>query len=283
MEESCEDRERRRREKKERKRERKERDQREADDAVAAAALEENVEREEALAREGLVSNKKGRIEREEGADEKQYPPKPLEQLDTTILLFYAYCDPPMTRTMQDEMISKCQQTLVKHGVTGRLRVGREGFNATLTGPTEGTRKFTDFLRKTDPATFAHTDFKYVDQQGKNKRLKELKVWPVTEIVTYGFDPAEAPLHMRGTHLKPREFHQAMEDPNAIMIDVRNFNESLIGKFAPPERVVLDPQMRRSTEFPEWVEKHKKVLEGKKVLMYCTAGVRCERASAFMR
>ena len=296
-EESREDRERRRwekKEKKERKRERKERDQREADDAVAAAALEEDVEREEALAREGLVSNKKGRREREGGADESvlrtlptvaenQYPPKPPEQLDTTILLFYAYCDPPMTRTMQDEMISKCQQTLVKHGVTGRLRVGREGFNATLTGPTEGTRKFTDFLRKTDPATFAHTDFKYVDQQSRNKRLKELKVWPVTEIVTYGFDPAEAPLHMRGTHLKPREFHQAMEDPNAIMIDVRNFNESLIGKFAPPERVVLDPQMRRSTEFPEWVEKHKKVLEGKKVLMYCTAGVRCERASAFMR
>jgi len=210
-------------------------------------------------------------------------PPKPPVNLDTTILLFYAYCDPPMTRAAQDEMITKCTGVLKGVGVTGRLRVGREGFNATLTGPTAGTRKFTEFLRKTDPATFASTDFKYVDGQSDNKRLKELKVWPVTEIVTYGFDPADAPLNLRGTHLKPREFHKAMEDPNAIMIDVRNFNESLIGRFAPPACPVLDPQMRRSTEFPEWVENHKKDLEGKKVLMYCTAGVRCERASAFMR
>ena len=116
------------------------------------------------------------------------------------------------------------------------------------------------------------------------------QVWPVTEIVTYGFDPADAPLDMRGedgggawwekskgrvlknregmsrmtqcpmmdcplppptqkplpllppasllpaagTHLPPADFHAAMADPNSIMIDVRNFNESLIGKFAPP-------------------------------------------------
>lgn len=46
---------------------------------------------------------------------------------------------------------------------------------------------------------------------------------------------------------------------------------------------VLDPCMRRSTEFPDWVKKHKQELEGKKVLMYCTAGVRCERASSFLR
>jgi len=69
-----------------------------------------------------------------------------------------------------------------------------------------------------------------------------------------------------------------------------------IGKFAPPPAVVLsdneknnvvskvlDPCMRRSTEFPDWVKRHKQELEGKKVLMYCTAGVRCERASSFLR
>jgi len=46
---------------------------------------------------------------------------------------------------------------------------------------------------------------------------------------------------------------------------------------------VLDPCMRRSTEFPDWIKRHKQELEGKKVLMYCTAGVRCERASSFLR
>jgi predicted sulfurtransferase len=61
-----------------------------------------------------------------------------------------------------------------------------------------------------------------------------------------------------------------MEDPRSIMIDVRNFNETLIGKFAPPVKTggspkVLDPYMRRSTEFPEWIERNKHQLEGKKV------------------
>ena len=74
-------------------------------------------------------------------------------------------------------------------------------------------------------------------------------------------------------------------------LDVRNFNESLIGKFVPPGDVpitgapgkVTDMRMRRSTDFPMWVNKNKAQLEGKKVLMYCTAGIRCERASAFLR
>lgn len=66
---------------------------------------------------------------------------------------------------------------------------------------------------------------------------------------------------------------------------------TFIGRFAPPgpDRLpdgtskYLDPMMRRSTEFPDWVDNNKHLLEGKKVLMCCTAGVRCERASAFMR
>ena len=140
-------------------------------------------------------------------------------------------------------------------------------------------------------------------------------MWPVTEIVTYGFDPNDAPLDKRGTHLSPQEFHNRMLDPNTVVIDVRNFNETVIGKFQPKvakaqdekkekkkdkkrdkkrklsdidqntEHVaeVLDPLMRRSTEFPAWVKNNKAKLEGKQVLMYCTAGVRCERASAFLK
>ena len=121
-----------------------------------------------------------------------------------------------------------------QHGVTGRLRVGREGFNATLTGPHDGVRAFTAALRAFDPRTFGQvsstshcitplhtrlcgrpaelddppdhlhqTDFKYVDKQPDNQLLKGLKVFPVREIVTYGFDPKDAPLNMRGTHLTP--------------------------------------------------------------------------------
>lgn len=257
------------------------RERKERRKAKKARKAEEGVVEEGAV--EEVVEEEVSAVPAAAPAAAKIYPPAKVEPTDTTILLFYAYCEPQMTRSAQDQMISDCHGCLSRLGITGRLRVAREGFNATLTGPTPAIRDFTAFLRKADPRTFGETDFKYVDGQTANKRLKDLKVWPVTEIVTYGFDPADAPLDMRGTHLPPRDFHKAMEDSNSIMIDVRNFNESLIGKFAPPGGPVLDPHMRRSTEFPEWVEKNKKELEGKKVLMYCTGGVRCERASAFMR
>eukprot|EP01041_Mallomonas_annulata_P007009 gene7009-14264_t len=210
-----------------------------------------------------------------------------LEHGDATILLFYTYCTPIMTRAEQDAAIAHCYNTASANGMTGRLRVGREGFNGTLTGMHDSVRIFTTSLRTTYPAIFGQTDFKYVDGQPERFLLKGLKVWPVTEIVTYGFDPRLAPLEMTGNHLSPADFHRAMEDPNSVVIDVRNFNESLIGNEedlakAKAEKV-LDPCMRRSTEFPDWVLKNKHKLEGKKVLMYCTAGVRCERASAYIR
>jgi len=113
--------------------------------------------------------------------------------------------------------------------------------------------------------------------------LRELKVWPVAEIVTYGFKKgSDAPISMGGNHLKPKEFHKAMELDNTVMIDVRNFNESVIGKFNPPNAKLLDPGMRKSTEFPGWVDNNMKQLQGKKILMYCTGGIRCERASAYL-
>lgn len=82
--------------------------------------------------------------------------------------------------------------------------------------------------------------------------------------------------------MSPKDFHKAMELPNTVMIDVRNFNETIIGKFQPPNIKVLDPCMRRSTEFPAWVSKNMSTLQGKKILMYCTGGIRCERASAYL-
>lgn len=212
----------------------------------------------------------------------------PAEEVirDTTILLFYAYCPVMMTKSEQDNAIAYCYSFLSERGVTGRLRVGREGYNATLTGPHSAVVAFTLALKKFAPNVFAQTDFKLVERQPANQMLKSLKVWPVTEIVTYGFDPRLAPLDERGTHLTPQEFHAALEDPSSIVIDVRNYNESLIGKFMPPttdQNKVLDPCMRRSTEFPTWVQSNKAQFEGRKVLMYCTAGVRCERASALLR
>lgn len=200
-----------------------------------------------------------------------------------TILLFYGYVTPPWTRAEHDAVMNFAWEVLTRYGCTGRLRCAREGLNGTLTGPHDGIRGWTRELAATYPEHFGKTDFKYVDNQPDSQMLKELKVFPVTELVTYGFpSTASASITAGGKHLKPAEYHKAMQHPNTVMIDVRNFNESLIGRFAPPGTEVLDPKMRRSTEFPKWVDSNIDKLNGKKILMYCTGGIRCERASAYL-
>jgi predicted sulfurtransferase len=90
-----------------------------------------------------------------------------------------------------------------------------------------------------------------------------------------------------GVHLEPKDYHLKMMQQDTVIIDVRNHYEANIGKFQPPETGAkyIDPNMRKSTEFPLWLDKPetKEQLRGKTVLMYCTGGVRCERASALLK
>ncbi|KAG1678161.1 hypothetical protein FOA52_016098 [Chlamydomonas sp. UWO 241] len=211
------------------------------------------------------------------------WPAKAPETGNNTILLFYGYVTPVWTHAEHDAAMNFAWESLERNGCTGRLRCAREGLNGTLSGLHDGIRAFTRELAAWAPVHFGKTDFKYVDKQPDSQLLKELKVFPVAELVTYDFPrSAQASILAGGNHLKPSDYHVAMKDPNAVMIDVRNFNESVIGRFAPEGTEVLDPKMRRSTEFPSWVDKNLHKLKGKKVLMYCTGGIRCERASAYL-
>jgi predicted sulfurtransferase len=63
------------------------------------------------------------------------------------------------------------------------------------------------------------------------------------QIVTYGFNPLDAPLELGGTHLTPQEFHDSMADENSVVVDVRNFNETAIGRFQPPGALTMDTKV----------------------------------------
>jgi predicted sulfurtransferase len=215
----------------------------------------------------------------------KWYPrAQPAASGNVSLLLFYAYVQPVWTARERTDAIEFTNATLSRLGCTGRLRVALEGFNGTLTGPAQGLRDFCAALRDYNVQQFGSVDFKIVDGLADNKGFRTLKVWPVAELVTYGFAAKQAPLTLGSQHVTPEQWNTLAAAPNTVMIDVRNANETAIGRFAPPAggAKLLDPHMRRSTEFPEWVDTHLEELKGKKVMMYCTAGVRCERASAFL-
>nr|XP_002740890.1 PREDICTED: thiosulfate sulfurtransferase/rhodanese-like domain-containing protein 2-like [Saccoglossus kowalevskii] len=100
------------------------------------------------------------------------------------------------------------------------------------------------------------------------------------EIVPMGIDPDQISYHQAGSHLTVEEFHDAVQnhDDNTVLIDCRNFYESKIGKFTN----ALTPNIRKFSYWPEYVDRNLHVFNNKKVLMYCTGGIRCERGSAYL-
>lgn len=184
------------------------------------------------------------------------------------------YVRPSWTAPQRQAAENFTRDSLTRHGCTGRLRCAREGFNGTLTGPAQGIRAFCQDLREYEPEHFANTDFKIVDGLRDNQMLRGLKVWHVEELVTYGFDKGalkgKASIESGGTHLPPQAWHDKAAEDNTVLIDVRNANENAIGRFQPLNDAsrVLDPFMRTSTEFPEWVEENMdKLKKAKQVMM----------------
>ena len=84
--------------------------------------------------------------------------------------------------------------------------------------------------------------------------------------------------------MEPKDYHQKLAEQDTVVIDVRNHYEAAIGRFAPPNSKWLDPKMRKSTEFPVWLDKPetREQMKGKQVLMYCTGGIRCERGTWYI-
>ena len=222
---------------------------------------------------------------------------------NVSLLLFYQYVEPPWSNDMYKEVLSYVEKLGIRLGLTGRMRVAKEGLNCTLTADMEATFRFCKALRTYKPNCFTDTEFKVTHHLPVAQRFGQLKIMPVTELVNYGLQGSKAPpiQQYSGTHLEPLQYHQKIAENNTVIIDVRNHYEAAIGHFepppestttittaagtAPPPPVWLNPKMRKSTEFPAWLDDPatKEQLQGKQVLMYCTGGIRCERASALVR
>uniref|UniRef100_A0A8B9PG04 Thiosulfate sulfurtransferase/rhodanese-like domain-containing protein 2 n=2 Tax=Apteryx TaxID=8821 RepID=A0A8B9PG04_APTOW len=116
----------------------------------------------------------------------------------------------------------------------------------------------------------------------------DLRVGVFEEIVPMGIDPKKVSYKETGIHLSPQEFHREVEQylsqanqgqSDTILLDCRNFYESKIGHF----QGCLAPDIRKFSYFPSYVDENLELFKNKRVLMYCTGGIRCERGSAYLR
>lgn len=160
------------------------------------------------------------------------------------------------------------------HDVRGSLLLAREGINGTISGTRAGIDAVLAWL-KADPrlAELEHKE-SYADQQPFFRSKVKLK----REIVTMGVDGVD-PNEVVGTYVDPQDWNALIRDPDVVLIDTRNDYEVRIGTF----QGAIDPVMRTFREFPAYVAEHFDPAAHKKVAMFCTGGIRCEKASAFMK
>jgi predicted sulfurtransferase len=214
-------------------------------------------------------------------------PPQGLSSDSCTICLFYQYKEPAWKTKEHKAALNKVTELATFYKVTGRGRCAPEGLNCTLTASANDMRAFCYALREWDPA-FNETDFKLEDGVPSSTRFRTFTLRKVDELVGYALDGIKAPSLNRhsGKHLEAPDYHAQMQKKDTVIIDVRNAYESDIGHFQPPEggAELLDPKMRTSQDFPKWLNapETKAKLQDKTVMMYCTGGIRCERATALL-
>eukprot|EP01018_Ginkgo_biloba_P025676 Gb_11083 [translate_table: standard] len=232
------------------------------------------------------------------------------------VLLYYKYVTIPDPATVVDWFRNDCTAL----GLLGRVRVASNGINVTVGGKMASLEKHIAAV-DLDPL-FKGCDFKLapcqhtIDQRiAKECGFTSLSVRVVKEVVTLGFHPLlKSPsIADAGKHLSANEFHSVLQmaeekshedsilkgslmdisleskpgDCNhgrLVLLDARNSYETSIGKFLPPKGVdILDPKIRQYSDLPAWIDMHSDQLRGNCILMYCTGGVRCEMASAYIR
>ncbi|KYB46021.1 hypothetical protein AB664_03980, partial [Brucella anthropi] len=160
------------------------------------------------------------------------------------------------------------------NGIKGTLLLAAEGINGTVAGSAEAIEKLVKYI--TAVPGLANPELKY--SNATEMPFYRMKVRLKREIVTMGVDGID-PLKSVGTYIAPKDWNALIADENTVVVDTRNDYEYAIGTF----EGALDPNTKTFREFPEWVEQNRDKLEGKKIAMFCTGGIRCEKATAFVK
>ncbi|MFP6901700.1 MAG: rhodanese-related sulfurtransferase [Opitutales bacterium] len=190
--------------------------------------------------------------------------------MEQTVATFYQFVELPDYESLGELLKKRCQES----EVLGTVILATEGINATIAGPKKGIDQVLAFIRANERlAQMSHREC--VTERLVFHRLRIIKR---PEIVTLG-DPSANPTEAVGEHVSPEDWNTLISDPELLLIDVRNDYEVEIGTF----RGAIDPKTQTFGEWDEYVKKNLADAKEKKVAMFCTGGIRCEKASAHLR
>lgn len=187
------------------------------------------------------------------------------------VLLYYKYVHIEDPVEFADQHLAFCKEL----GLKGRILVAEEGINGTVSGTFEQTEAYMKAMRA--DSRFADIVFK-IDESDTHA-FKKMHVRPRSELVTLRLEDDVDPNELTGNYLEPKEFFKEMQNPETVVIDARNDYEFDLGHF----RGAIRPDIKAFRDLPEWIRENKDQFEGKKILTYCTGGIRCEKFSGWLK
>ncbi len=188
---------------------------------------------------------------------------------EIVVAAFYKFANLPDFRELQPPFLKFC----LSQNINGTILLAPEGVNGTVAGSRESINSLMAFL-KAEPRLL---DIEHKESFTNELPFDRMKVKLKKEIVPLGVSGVD-PNVIVGTYVSPEEWNQLISDPEVVIIDTRNDYEVDIGTF----KGAIDPKTKRFRDFPAFVSKTLDPDKHKKVAMFCTGGIRCEKASSYM-
>lgn len=186
------------------------------------------------------------------------------------IAALYKFVALPDFNSLREPLLAECD----KLGIKGTLLLAHEGINGTVAGSREAIDGLLVFLERDQRlAGIDHKESYEAEQPFYRMKVKLKK-----EIVTMGVEDID-PQQQAGTYVEPRDWNQLISDPEVTIIDTRNYYEYEIGTFAG----ALNPETQTFRELPAYVAKNLDPAKHKKIAMFCTGGIRCEKSTAYLK
>lgn len=191
-------------------------------------------------------------------------------QLPVVIAAFYHFAVLSDYEAMKEPLLAFCNS----HQLKGTVLLAQEGINSTISGSREAIDALYAHL---------HSDPRFAGLTAKESFAEvqpflKMKVRLKKEIVAMGVETLDVD-HYRGEYIAPKDWDDFISDPDVIVVDTRNYYEVGVGTFTG----AVDPKTTTFRQFPAWVDAHLTDAKDKKIAMYCTGGIRCEKSTAYLK
>ena len=197
------------------------------------------------------------------------------------VAAFYAFTS--LSPADLESLLTDLPSLARREHVVGSVLLAPEGVNGTISGPDQGVAEILECLRATLTLGSAHFERLQVKRsRTRRPAFRRFKARRKREIVSLG-QPCADPRRTVGLYVEPCDWNELVDDPETLVIDTRNAYEVAVGSFVGS----LDPGTESFRDFPDWVEQRLRPLVEQtspaRIAMFCTGGIRCEKASSFLQ